>query len=207
MFDGCPAPDTDGDSLTDDIDKCPTVSGLVKYNGCPIPDSDGDKIHDEEDKCPQVPGVARYEGCPVGDQDGDGVNDDIDKCVDVKGTVANSGCPEKKIIDIAVNKNVELVARNIFFVAGTAQFLAKSYSHLNTVVTTLKADTSLRLSITGFGDVKPLTTNLQLASKRATAVKMFLQSKGVDPQRMVVKTGGEAETKTLKQGIGLKLSN
>ncbi|MEP7320131.1 MAG: hypothetical protein ABI921_15350, partial [Panacibacter sp.] len=41
--------DTDGDGITDDIDKCPSVAGLSKYNGCPIPDTDKDGINDEED--------------------------------------------------------------------------------------------------------------------------------------------------------------
>lgn len=38
--------DRDGDGIIDDIDKCPTVPGLARYQGCPTPDTDtsGTKI-------------------------------------------------------------------------------------------------------------------------------------------------------------------
>ena len=51
--------DTDGDGINDDVDKCPNVAGIAKYDGCPIPDSDGDGINDELDKCPDQPGTAK----------------------------------------------------------------------------------------------------------------------------------------------------
>jgi outer membrane protein OmpA-like peptidoglycan-associated protein len=66
---------------------------LARYNGCPIPDTDGDGINDEEDKCPTVAGLARYNGCPIPDTDGDGLNDEVDKCPKDKGSAANNGCP------------------------------------------------------------------------------------------------------------------
>src|SRR4030095_9369167 len=65
--------DTDGDGITDDNDKCPTVPGVAKYAGCPVPDTDKDGIDDDNDKCPTVPGVARYQGCPIPDTDKDGI--------------------------------------------------------------------------------------------------------------------------------------
>jgi len=61
-------------------------------NGCP--DTDGDGVADNLDKCVDVKGPAENAGCPWPDTDGDGVADKDDKCVDVKGTVANNGCPE-----------------------------------------------------------------------------------------------------------------
>lgn len=39
--------DTDGDGIGDDVDKCPNVPGVAKYQGCPVPDTDGDGIEDE----------------------------------------------------------------------------------------------------------------------------------------------------------------
>jgi OmpA-OmpF porin, OOP family len=95
-YDGCPVPDTDKDGINDEEDKCPTVAGLARYQGCPIPDTDKDGINDEEDKCPTVAGVARYQGCPVPDTDGDGVNDEEDKCPNLPGVRENQGCPEIK---------------------------------------------------------------------------------------------------------------
>ena len=68
--------------------------GLAIYNGCP--DTDGDGVPDNLDKCVDVPGPAENDGCPWPDRDGDGVPDKDDKCPDVPGTVANHGCPEVK---------------------------------------------------------------------------------------------------------------
>ncbi len=95
-----PAPrDSDGDGVTDDLDKCPdTPKGVVvDADGCPV-DSDGDGVPDYLDKCPDTPEgvVVDANGCPVvGDADGDGVADDLDKCPDTpKGVVVDAdGCP------------------------------------------------------------------------------------------------------------------
>lgn len=87
-------PDTDKDGVYDDVDKCPLVPGLKRYQGCPIPDTDGDGINDEEDSCKTVPGVARYHGCPIPDTDGDGVNDEEDSCPTVAGLKQFHGCPD-----------------------------------------------------------------------------------------------------------------
>lgn len=87
-------PDTDKDGVYDDVDKCPAVFGLARYQGCPIPDTDGDGINDEMDSCVTVPGVARYHGCPIPDTDKDGVNDEEDSCINVPGLPQFHGCPD-----------------------------------------------------------------------------------------------------------------
>lgn len=87
-------PDTDKDGVYDDVDKCPQVPGLPRYQGCPIPDTDGDGINDEEDSCKTVAGVLRYHGCPIPDTDGDGVNDEEDSCKTVAGLKQFHGCPD-----------------------------------------------------------------------------------------------------------------
>ena len=87
-------PDTDKDGVYDDVDKCPLVAGLPRYQGCPIPDTDGDGINDEEDSCKTVAGVKRYNGCPIPDTDGDGINDEEDSCVNVPGLKEFHGCPD-----------------------------------------------------------------------------------------------------------------
>jgi outer membrane protein OmpA-like peptidoglycan-associated protein len=69
----------------------------LKYNGCPTPDTDGDGINDDDDKCPTQRGTAAYMGCPVPDSDGDGINDDKDKCPHYPGDAANGGCPDMTI--------------------------------------------------------------------------------------------------------------
>ncbi|MDP9041342.1 MAG: DUF5723 family protein, partial [Bacteroidota bacterium] len=87
-------PDTDKDGVYDDVDKCPTVPGLPRYQGCPIPDTDGDGINDEQDSCVTVPGIARYHGCPIPDTDKDGVNDEEDSCINTPGLPQFHGCPD-----------------------------------------------------------------------------------------------------------------
>ena len=87
-------PDTDKDGVYDDVDKCPTIFGLPRYQGCPIPDTDADGVNDEEDSCVTVSGVARYHGCPIPDNDKDGVNDEEDSCINVPGLPQFHGCPD-----------------------------------------------------------------------------------------------------------------
>ncbi|MEI9957342.1 MAG: thrombospondin type 3 repeat-containing protein [Ferruginibacter sp.] len=74
----------------------PHTGSVSRYIGCPIPDTDGDGINDEEDKCPLQKGLVKYMGCPIPDTDGDGVNDEEDKCPAVSGSKTNQGCPEIK---------------------------------------------------------------------------------------------------------------
>jgi outer membrane protein OmpA-like peptidoglycan-associated protein len=40
------------------------VAGVAKYQGCPVPDTDGDGINDENDRCPNVAGIEGNLGCP-----------------------------------------------------------------------------------------------------------------------------------------------
>lgn len=35
-YEGCPVPDTDGDGINDEADKCPTLKGTKEKNGCPV---------------------------------------------------------------------------------------------------------------------------------------------------------------------------
>ncbi|MBI1224193.1 MAG: OmpA family protein [Bacteroidetes bacterium] len=58
--DGCP--DSDGDGVPDGEDKCPTIAGTPADMGCP--DTDGDGLIDPMDKCPEVAGPASNKGCP-----------------------------------------------------------------------------------------------------------------------------------------------
>ena len=85
-----PPKDTDGDGITDDTDKCPTVAGLVTLGGCPDKDNDG--VADGDDECPDVAGLIDMKGCPDGD--GDGITDAKDECPTVAGIAAFNGCPD-----------------------------------------------------------------------------------------------------------------
>lgn len=84
-----PITDTDGDTIEDAVDNCPSVSNRdqvdTDFDGlgdlCD-PDDDNDLTLDSSDNCPLVAGTAA--GCP--DDDGDGVRQDFDNCP----TVANA---------------------------------------------------------------------------------------------------------------------
>ncbi|RZB37474.1 MAG: OmpA-OmpF porin, OOP family [Desulfobacteraceae bacterium Eth-SRB2] len=58
--------DSDGDGVTDDLDRCPDTPRGVKVDGrgCPI-DTDGDGVYDYLDKCPNTPKGATVDarGC------------------------------------------------------------------------------------------------------------------------------------------------
>lgn len=181
-YDGCPVPDTDKDGINDDNDKCPDVPGIARYNGCPVPDKDKDGINDEEDKCPDVAGVARYEGCPVPDTDGDGVNDEEDKCPAIPGVPEQKGCPA---ISQEVIQKVEYAAKNIYFTTGSVKLQSKSFKPLNEVVTIMNENKDLILDISGHTDnTGTAAVNQSLSEKRAAAVKAYLVSKGIDASRI-----------------------
>ena len=63
----------------------------------PIPDSDGDGVLDNRDRCADTPAGARVDarGCPS-DSDGDGVPDGVDRCntTAAGATVDATGCPK-----------------------------------------------------------------------------------------------------------------
>lgn len=57
---GCP--DRDGDGITDANDACPDQYGTPAMKGCP--DRDGDGVLDKDDRCPDKAGPATNKGCP-----------------------------------------------------------------------------------------------------------------------------------------------
>jgi outer membrane protein OmpA-like peptidoglycan-associated protein len=191
-------PDTDGDGINDENDKCPTVKGLAKYQGCPIPDTDKDGINDEEDKCPTVPGLARYQGCPIPDTDGDGINDEEDKCPTIVGVASNAGCP-----DLAAD--LKVAAKSIYFVTGTAKFAFPKLApqKLQYALDQLNKYPTLNVDIEGHTDnTGSVKINKALSQKRADAIKKYFLSKGIAADRITSTGFGSdrpvADNKTAK---------
>jgi outer membrane protein OmpA-like peptidoglycan-associated protein len=212
---GCPYTDQDADGVLDKNDKCPDVAGPTENGGCPYPDSDKDGIPDRDDKCQDSPGLGRYQGCPVPDTDNDGVNDEEDKCPDVKGARENNGCPaeiEKEIVE-----KVEYAAKKIQFKVSSAELLAGSFEVLDEVAAILKGSPRIKVLIEGHTSSDgTYATNMKLSESRADKVKNYLESKGIEADRLTaiglgsdkpLNNGKTAAEKAKNRRVELKLSN
>lgn len=66
--DGCPELDNDNDGLADAQDQCPNEAGPVAGKGCPSRDADSDGVADDKDTCPSQPETRNdyldEDGCP-----------------------------------------------------------------------------------------------------------------------------------------------
>lgn len=118
--------------------------GIALFKGCL--DRDGDSIPDNMDRCPTINGIERSRGCPIGDRDNDGFNDEEDSCVTVAGVPRYKGCPVP-VVKEEVQRTISLAAENIFFATGKYDLLPASFSALDTVVAIMKRDVNLKLSI------------------------------------------------------------
>lgn len=186
-FNGCP--DTDGDGIMDALDLCPQEFGLDSLQGCPYVDTDNDSIQDKYDKCPKIAGPRENSGCPYADTDGDGVPDKDDFCPLTPGPIANNGCPilekeEEEILKTAFN--------NLEFKTSKSIILASSYSSLDELAALMKKKSTFRLLIEGYTDnVGSPNANMSLSQNRASAVKKYLEKKGVESSRIDTKWYGE----------------
>lgn len=187
-FNGCP--DNDGDGIEDRYDACPNLAGLELFNGCP--DTDGDGIPDKDDECPRIIGILANKGCPIPDSDRDGVLDDVDECPNVVGTVANSGCPEEETITQQDEEKINYFAKTLLFLYGKSTLRVSDKASLDEVVGIMNAYPFSKFSIEGHTDNSSGNShNLRLSLRRAKAVKDYLVSQGIDPDRLSAQGFGE----------------
>jgi OOP family OmpA-OmpF porin len=198
--------DTDGDGVTDDLDKCPgTPAGTaVDSDGCPLPqDDDGDGVTNDVDKCPGTPAGAKVDanGCEL-DSDGDGVVDRIDQCpgtpagakVDDKGceldsdgdgvTDSQDKCPDTpkgdRVDAVGCSFKEEIKLPGVVFETGKADLLPESLPVLEGAIATLKRYPDLKVEVAGHTDSRGSDLlNLDLSSRRAATVLKYLQDGGV----------------------------
>src|SRR6266545_4166462 len=191
---GCPS-DSDRDQVFNGIDACPnTVEGAeVDARGCPK-DTDSDGVPDGIDKCPNTPARTEVDsaGCQrSSDTDGDGIDDTKDKC---PGTAAGTrvdaaGCPI-----LFTEAKTPVVLRGVTFETGRSALKPDSYTILDIVAASLVANADIRIEIGGHTDnTGASATNLRLSQARADAVRAYLASKGVGPERMVSKGYGASQ--------------
>ena len=190
---GCPS-DADGDGVFDGIDQCPNTpaGAMVDKAGCPL-DSDIDGVPDGIDKCPNTPPGVEVDsvGCQrFKDSDGDGVDDTKDKCPNTPhGTrVDAAGCPI-----LFTPERTPVILRGVIFETGKSALKPESFTVLDIVAQSLQANPDIRIEIAGYTDnTGAAATNARLSQARAEAVRMYLATRGVTPNRMVAKGYGPA---------------
>ena len=191
---GCPS-DTDGDRVPDGVDACPNTvaEATVDAKGCPT-DTDLDGVADGLDYCPGTPVGAEVDksGCERSrDTDGDGVADPRDRC---PGTAASmrvdaSGCPI-----LFTPERAAVVLRGVTFETGRSTLRTDSYAVLDIVAASLVANPEIVIEVGGHTDnTGAATTNTRLSQARADAVRAYLASKGVSPQRMTSRGYGSTQ--------------
>ena len=184
---GCP--DTDQDGIFDYLDECPSEAGPKENKGCPWPDTDGDGILDKDDKCPNNIGPAENNGCPYIDTDGDGILDKDDDCVNVPGVPENNGCP---VIKEEEQEILKTAFEALEFETAKAIIKDVSFESLDDLAELLIKKPEWRLSVAGHTDSQGgAQNNLILSKKRAEAVKLYLNQRGVDENRIIVEYYGE----------------
>lgn len=194
--------DTDGDGVIDQMDKDNyTPEGVKVYGDGTSIDSDKDGVPDYKDKCPFKKGLPYLDGCPPAkDTDKDGVFDDVDDCPTIYGSKNNNGCPE---IPNSVLRELNYIAKNIYFETGKNIIKPRSFSDLNKIADILKEFPNVHFFIDGHTDnVGNDTYNMSLSRRRAMAVKEYLESNGVDGRQLEARGFGESRPKTSNSSEG-----
>ena len=206
---GCPI-DSDGDGVPDGIDECPDTPAGAKVDakGCPV-DSDGDGVPDGIDECAKTPKGVKVDakGCPL-DSDGDGVPDGTDECPDTPAgmKVDKKGCPPVKPLFLKEQK--ELVLKGVNFDTDKATLKPESMLVLDEVAASLAAYTSVKVEIQGHTDSTGSEThNQNLSDRRAAAVRDYLMSKGIAPDRLTAVGYGESRPVAANDTVGGRAEN
>jgi len=189
-FLGCP--DKDQDKIPDKEDECPDLAGSIETKGCP--DKDGDKVIDKNDLCPEIAGLIENKGCPSEDTDKDGVIDKEDNCPTEAGLKELNGCPPSPVLKEEEQKILERAFESLEFATGKDLIKSESLPALNDLAELMKLhsnDWALKLS--GHTDNEgDQTKNMTLSEKRVKAVKKYLTSKGVSPDKVIVEWFGSS---------------
>lgn len=185
---GCP--DSDKDGIVDIDDKCQGTAAKYRVDskGCPV-DDDHDGVINEDDRCPNIPGLLSLQGCA--DSDVDGVSDIDDRCPMTTGAIANKGCPE---LPKEIQQQILIIASKIFFQTGNAILKPESEAQLDALVSIMNRYEGVILVIEGHTDnVGDDAMNMDLSTRRAETVKLYLMAKGIDASRLIAIGFGETK--------------
>jgi outer membrane protein OmpA-like peptidoglycan-associated protein len=172
--------DRDNDGLTDQADKCPDQAGPIGNMGCPIADRDGDGIPDVLDKCPEMEGVAENFGCPD------------TRMFMPKETVYNSAADYYLAMSNMSLDYKDSIRFHVYFDFNSARLTDNAFLMLNKMVNFLKLNRDFRCVVAGHADAEGTDDdNMRISQRRATMVKNFFVSYGIDAKRFDVSYFGK----------------
>lgn len=205
-----PDRDTDNDGMPDRLDQCPTqaevVNGIDDGDGCPEADPDHDNIVGELDKCPDAPeDFDKFEdddGCPDPDNDKDGVADAKDACpseAETKNGISDDdGCADQ--VPAAITTVLAAASKAIKFDAGKARLKTAAKAALDKAAPVLLSNRNLKIVITVHPNVAG-DAAVELAKKRAEAVKWYLNEGGLAAANMTTIIGAVAKAPVIELNV------
>ena len=210
--------DSDGDGVTDDMDRCPAtpMGVMVDAKGCEL-DSVNDGVADSKDKCPNTRAGASVDanGCER-DSDGDGVKDGLDMCpntpagakVNAQGCELDGDgdgvvdrldrCPNTRAgaqVDVkGCEIKEEISLPGVRFETNSANLRPGAGRVMNDAAETLRRNPSITVEFAGHTDSDGTAAyNESLSERRARTVRDYLAARGVAMNRMTVRGYGESD--------------
>lgn len=137
----------------------------------------------------QAPVQEAPKAAPVeADSDGDGIPDSKDNCPNKAGSTLNGGCPEA-----AVAAEPTFNYKNILFEFNSSVLKTSSYQVLDEIAREMKKHPSMQFSLNGHSSAEGTEKrNMTLSIDRATAVKSYLVTAGINANNLVTKGFGES---------------
>ncbi len=187
------APDSDGDGVKDDLDRCPdTPAGeTVDAEGCP-PDTDRDGVPDHSDQCPDTPYGVRVDskGCAL-DLDGDGVPYYRDRCC--------QQLPSGARVD-AEGCALSFSLQGVYFEFDSAALKPEGRRILDSLTEMLAERSDVkRVNVSGHTDnVGSMVYNQGLSERRAQSAMQYLQQGGV---KQPISAAGYGESRPVASNV------
>lgn len=174
------------DSDLDGIDDAEEISlGLMVLHA----DSDADGIPDGLDLCPSIFGTPEFEGCPPPSQPE--IQQDTVVLTE-KIVIRDTVVLEPQVIEVAAGQSY--TPQGINFETGRAQIRVESEPILDEVAIWLMDNEDLVIEIRGHTDnLGSPQGNKSLSTQRAEAVKEYLITHGIAPNRLFTRGYGEVK--------------
>lgn len=179
--------DSDGDGVSDALDRCPnTPAGVaVDKDGCP-PDSDRDGVADYLDKCPGTPAGLAVDtnGCPPV----------AEKVV----ILASEPKVEEQVVAAVAEKKAEVIIlafEDIHFDFNQSTLKPEARTILKRNIQLLKENPIAKIRVAGYTSASGTKEyNQNLSERRAKAVQEFLVNEGVITRERLTTIGyGETD--------------